>query len=65
MIAKKRKKTTSGPSGKHLHRIRTLSGVTDAEWERWGDAARVEGTTRVEFVRRAAAERADASLKQK
>lgn len=63
--AKKKAKRSSGPSGKHLHSIRTLSGVSDDEWARWDEAARTEGVTRVEFVRRAAAERADDVLAKK
>jgi hypothetical protein len=62
---KKAAKRSSGPSGQHLHRIRTLSGVSDEEWERWGEAAKEEGTSRVEFVRRAASGRADATLRKK
>jgi hypothetical protein len=63
--SKKKAKRASGPSGKHLNPIRTLSGVSDEEWARWDEAAKAEDTTRVDFVRRAVGARADDVLRKK
>lgn len=47
----------SGPSGKHKHALRALSGIPDAEWEQYAAAARADGVTRMGWIRETLRER--------
>lgn len=56
MSEPKKKKSRSGPSGKHKNKIRGLSGLPDEEWEAQAAHAATRGETWSEWVRAACRE---------
>lgn len=50
-MADTKKKRASGPSGKHLHKIRALAGIPEEEWEAQREHAASRGETWSEWAR--------------